>query len=163
MLLPCAQEDLDYYMFWATVFHSKLPYFKAQAAFIHNTIRISVWKVGWQTDTSIQVIKCISASCRVIDSTFQLDTVVAPRMPLPRLSPELQLRPSEKSSLVTAVGDAEMFKVGAHNASWASISAVPQKDVHAMLAGLSVQGQLHFQAGHYWPVVPPTFTQLSAL
>lgn len=116
LLVPCSQEDLDYYMFWATVYHSNLPYFKAQAAFIHNTILISVWKVGWQTETSIQVIKCVSAACRVIDCQFQLDPVVAPRMPLPRLSPELQLRPAEKSSLVTAIGDAEAFQVGAHSA-----------------------------------------------
>lgn len=97
-------------MFWATVYHSKLPYFKTQAKFIQDTIKIYHWKVGWQTDTSIEVIITLSASCRVADCVYQLAPVVAPRMPLPAyLGPEL--RTSEKSALVTAVGDPSAFQV----------------------------------------------------
>jgi hypothetical protein len=100
-------------MFWVTVYHSKLPYFKEQAKFIHDTIKISVWKVGWQTDSAIQVIYQVAASCRVIDTTYQLASVVAPRMPrLQQLGPELKLKPAERSQLVTAVGTPQTFKVG---------------------------------------------------
>jgi hypothetical protein len=100
-------------MFWATVYHSKLPYFKSQAKFIQDTIRIYDWKVGWQTGTSIQVIKCYSVACRVEDCTFQLQPVVAPRLPSPgsQLGPDLKLRPAERSALVTAVGTPQALKV----------------------------------------------------
>lgn len=111
--MPRAQAELDYYMFWATVYHSKLPYFKSQAKFIQDTIRIYDWKVGWQTETSVQVIKCYSGSCRVEDCTFQLQPVVAPRLPSlgSQLGPDLKLRPAERSALVTAVGTPEALKV----------------------------------------------------
>lgn len=113
------QEELDYYMFWVTVYHSKLPYFKEQAKFIHDTIKISVWKVGWQTDSAVQVIYSVAASCRVIYTTYQLASVVAPRMPrLQQLGPELKLKPAERSQLVTAVGTPQTFKVGEH--AWQS-------------------------------------------
>jgi hypothetical protein len=102
-------------MFWVTVYHSKLPYFKEQAKFIHDTIQISLWKVGWQTDSAIQVIHQVAASCRVIDTTYQLASVVAPRMPrLQQLGPELKLKPAERSQLVTAVGTPQSFKVSEH-------------------------------------------------
>lgn len=115
LLLPLLlQADLDYYMFWATVYHSQLPYFKAQAKFIHGVIQIRVWKVGWQTDTSIEVIKCYSGACRVEDTIFQLAPVVAPRMPLPAQPgpADLKLRPSKRSPLVSAVGTPTAFQVG---------------------------------------------------
>lgn len=114
LLLPLLQADLDYYMFWATVYHSQLPYFKAQAKFIHDVIKIREWKVGWQTDTSIEVIRCHSGSCRVEDTLYQLAPVVVPRMPLPAQPgpADLKLRPSERSPLVSAVGTPTAFKVG---------------------------------------------------
>lgn len=40
------QEELDYYLYWATVYHSSLPYFKQLAKFIRDVIRITVWEVG---------------------------------------------------------------------------------------------------------------------
>jgi hypothetical protein len=129
---PRLQAELDYYMFWATVYHSKLPYFKAQAKFIQDAIRIYEWKVGWQTETSIQVIKCYSAACRVEDCTFQLQAVVAPRLPSPgsQLGPDLKLRPAERSALVTAVGTPQTLKVSGHvevasMCLWASFSSGP--------------------------------------
>ncbi len=109
----CPQEELDYYMFWVTVYHSKLPYFQKQAQFIHDTIQISIWKVGWQTDSALQIIQQNSGSCRVVDTIYQLAPVVAPRMPRPQqLGPDLKLKPAERSQLVTAVGTPQTLKVG---------------------------------------------------
>jgi hypothetical protein len=113
-LLPSLQGELDYYMFGATAFHSKLPYFKSHSQFIRDVIQTSLWKVGWQTDSSIQVIRCHSGSCNVEDSTYRLQPVVAPHMPKPTplpMPPELQLRPAEKSPLVMAVGDTRALRV----------------------------------------------------
>lgn len=105
-------------MYWATVYHSKLPYFKAQAQFARDVIGIRVWKVSWLSDTALQVIKCYSGSCRVEDCTFRFQPVVAPRRPPPPpLGPDLKLKTAEKSPLVTAVGDAQAFTV---SGAWAA-------------------------------------------
>lgn len=111
--LPCLQAELDYYLYWATVYHSKLPFFKTQAQFIKDVIKIRVWKLGYQTDTSVQVAQSYSEACRIEDCTYVLQPVVARRLPVPPpLGADLKLKPSEKSTLVTAVGDAQTFKVG---------------------------------------------------
>lgn len=40
------QKDLDYYLYWATAYHSTLPFFQQQAQFLRDTIGISQWQVG---------------------------------------------------------------------------------------------------------------------
>jgi hypothetical protein len=70
--------------------------------------------VGWQTDSSIQVISCTSGACNIEDSLYRLQPVVAPRLPVPpQLAPDLKLKPAERSALVTAVGDASALRVSA--------------------------------------------------
>eukprot|EP00878_Enallax_costatus_P023720 GHUV01025257.1.p1 GENE.GHUV01025257.1~~GHUV01025257.1.p1 ORF type:complete len:369 (+),score=91.73 GHUV01025257.1:959-2065(+) len=99
------QSELDYYLYWATVYHSSLPYFKQLAKFIRDVIQITVWELAdaGQGDSSIFVVHEVAGSCTVEDSLYTVNDVVAPKLPAPPVDPGLQLNTAAKSPLVTAV------------------------------------------------------------
>jgi hypothetical protein len=46
-------KELDYLLYWGTVYHSSLPYFQQQAAFLRDTMKVEAWQVrgpskAWQ-------------------------------------------------------------------------------------------------------------------
>jgi hypothetical protein len=44
-LPSCAQGELDYSLFWVTVYHSSIPYFKLLAGFLREQLGIHLWEV----------------------------------------------------------------------------------------------------------------------
>ena len=38
-------KELDYLLYWGTVYHSSLPYFQQQAAFLRDTMKVEAWQV----------------------------------------------------------------------------------------------------------------------
>jgi hypothetical protein len=48
VLAPPIQEELDYSLFWVTVYHSSIPYFKSLAEFLREQLGIHLWEVRRQ-------------------------------------------------------------------------------------------------------------------
>lgn len=40
------KEEVNYFIYWASMFTSTVPYFRAQAEFIKQGMKVSAWEVG---------------------------------------------------------------------------------------------------------------------
>ncbi|KAI8469178.1 MAG: hypothetical protein J3K34DRAFT_288024 [Monoraphidium minutum] len=108
-LVISKQEDLDYLLYWLTVYRSNLPAFQKMAGFLSDSLGLTEWRLDGPLEANtLYGLRCYTACVRMDYCAYTVLPQVAPKLPVPPLDPLMQDSDPDDGSipLVVAVSTA---------------------------------------------------------